>query len=105
MQQSDSSDDSFDDVSSIAVDDIIFSNRKALLAVYDSEQVMIKIEECLEFLDGFSKGLKKPNNDIIRGLQNYFTNLMRNVYDTHDDIIFKGETFNKDELFLSYMPA
>jgi hypothetical protein len=57
-------------------------------------------------LNHVSKFSKKPNYDIISGLTNQISSLMRIIYDMHEDIYF-GSTDRfvlKEYLFVSYLP-
>ena len=78
--------------------------KKKDLCSYAEGFIEDKVAESKQFLDMFSKGLSRPKFDIVRGLRNYMSNVMRNIYEIHNDLIFSTEVISIDELFSSYLP-
>ena len=92
------------DIESILTFKLTTEVRKSQLPTYDSEPLLDKIEECIELLNHVCKFSKKPNYDIISGLTNQISSLMRKIYDIHEDIYFTDRFVSKDDLFISYQP-
>jgi hypothetical protein len=78
--------------------------KKNELSSYASAFIEEKVIESKQFLDNFATGLRRPKFDILRGLRNYMSSVLRNIYEMHNDIVFSADMISIDDLFSSYLP-
>ena len=86
------------------MNEFISNMKKNELSSYASAFIEEKVIESKQFLDNFTTGLRRPKFDILRGLRTNMKNVMTNIYEIHNDIMFLTEDIGINELFAQYLP-